>query len=214
MTATIETHEALSALLEWISSPLYKQRATWLQIAGGISWCSFLPELFEDMDNFNRHDPDYKLARSKFDAAKEVWLQANWVDSCATTKGRPRKAEYSEKQISRAHSILHGQSGFYEGGSSGSRYWAQCILNEHSTRRTLYVINYANLASHLIDTYGESTLVNRTREEIANILNISKPAANRIVKELTASGGWTVTKALYGKRRELRPIKVKTAASK
>lgn len=211
MTATIETHEALSALLEWISSPLYKHKATWLQVAGGISWCSFLPAFFEDTDNFDRHDPNYKLARSKFDAAKEIWLQANWVTTCTTAKGRPRKAEYSEKQISRAHSILHGQSGFYEGGSSGSRYWAQCVLNEHSTRRTLYVVNYDTLIPHLIDIHGESAVTNKTREEIANILNISKPAANRIVKELTASGGWTVTKALYGKRRELRAVKVNAA---
>jgi hypothetical protein len=199
---------AWMTLTEWLCSKNFKAKATYFEIAEETTIGQrFIAHTREDQW---WKDKEYKALRSILDGVYSHWKTENWVWEETTKNGRPRRAEYSPKQLSSAMRYINlpfvieeeEQDVLFKGinrarsicGEATTESWVRLVVVKPSLFREIY----------RIATVSEFT--GFTREEIAENLNLPKAFVNEMCRWLVNDLGWEIVRRRCDNRvrRELR----------
>jgi hypothetical protein len=199
---------AWMTLSEWLCSEKFKTKAAYSEIAKETTIGQrFLAHTREDQYWKNE---EYKTLRSILDGIYDYWKTENWVCEETTKNGRPRRTEYSAKQISSAMRYLdppflieeEEQEVHYK-----SVNWARSVLGQTTTQSWVKLVMVKpSLFREIYRIATVSEFTGFTREEIAENLNLPKAFVNEMCRWLVNDLGWKVVRRQCDNRvrRELR----------
>lgn len=209
-TEALQTALALQTMQEWICSANFKEKATPEEISRETTIGQKLLSFWEQ-DQFWK-DPNYAKTRTLVDGIFAFWKKHQWAQEETKTNGRPRRAEYSHAQISKALKYTDlpfivedsEENTFYKSVS-----WARSVLGENLPQRwTRLIVIKENLFKQIYTRLGAQFFTGLTKEEISEKLHLPKPFVNEMCRWLQRTGSWEIRqhKKNGERRRELRLI--------
>lgn len=204
----LERDLAWTCFKEWLVSENFADRAPLVVALSQTSLWKEVEERKADHWHWWSGDDRGPELRELVCRVPQVWEEEGWATTETVVRGRPRQTEYSEATLSKARrSYAEG----HQGETPERTYkWAESVLGETVRQRTVYlVVVSASVYREFVDAVGEGELENRTREELADRLGLSKPLANRLVRWLLSTGEWELKRSRNSEERKrvLRRVK-------
>ena len=195
---------AWTSLKEWLCSDDFKERALADFVFSRTSLHREVEERKERHWRWWGGDSRGKELRRLVRRVPEVWREQGWVAFEAVYDGRPRTVEHSSATLSKARSFY--RDGHQYETSSSTYRWAESVLGEKvRTNYSYVVVLSAAVYREWINEVGAETVEGKTRNELAELLGVSKGLANGLVRWLISTGTWAESRDKRG-RRELRRV--------
>jgi hypothetical protein len=209
-TEAIQTALALQTLQEWICSDKFKEKATPEEISKETTIGQKLLSFWEQ-DQFWK-DANYVKTRDMLDGIFAFWKKRQWVREETKTNGRPRRAEYSSVQISKALKYIDLPF-IVEDSEENTLYksvsWGRSIAGENLPQKwTRLVTMKENIFNQIYTKLGPDFFTGYTKEELAEKLHLPKTFVNELCRWLQSTGSWEIRQRKKDgeRRRELRLI--------
>lgn len=181
---------ALVALREWLAHPDWKPDEKLSKVWDSTSLGQEVRRREADHWQWWKGDARGAQLRHLHRAIPERWEQEGWVEIKQHRQGRPRRAEHPASRVSRALSAY--RDGHGEGRVTEKTYrWAESILGERNTYNEARVVTpTTKLLEELAEAAGDENLDGRTRQQLAEELNLTAALANHLTRWLQETGEW------------------------
>ena len=198
---------AIQTLQEWLGSERFKIKASYTEIERETTLGRRLLE-YQGEDQFWK-DEGYQRLKNLLETVYQYWCNHRWTYVETTRNGRPRKAEYSQDVKSKAMKYANVPFLVKDGEEEvlyKSIAWSRSVLGEGNVQHWVkLVVIKENIFKHIYSKCGAAYFMNRTKDEVAEELNLPKVFANELCRWMVNTGDWKVVQARRNgcRRREL-----------
>lgn len=199
---------AVDMLQDWICSDSFKLKATHREIEQE-TFFGRIKLKFEENDQFWKNE-EYQLTRDLVEKVFEYWHKRKWCYVETKKNGRPRRAEYSQKTLSKAAKydnppflIMDSE----EENLYNNAKWGRSVLGTASVQTWVkVVIVKEQIFKEVYQKSGAEHFTGCTKEEIASNLHLPTKFVKEMCRWLESTGRWkTVRCERKGvTRREMR----------
>ena len=178
--------QALQAVLEWLTSEEYAERANWETVYK--TWTVWKED--NAIDKSEKRTEEELQKERTLEETKDAVRKLGWFRFDYATVGRPRTRDFSPKQ-ERAAQRREEQFGWVV--SERAAKDLRRVAGE-SQRENLWVVTLTeNVWRDLLKQTDPATLEGRTRDELTTQLKLTKKVTNSFVRYLL-SNGWRESK--------------------